>query len=249
MSVPGQLLSQGCPSPLCPSAPQRPRRRAGVSSACTSPAAHGGRGWAELAHPGRHRDARARASCHISSAPRPQARYCCSQRCPGGWTRPWAPSQVHPPPAVGPALHDTATAARPPPRADTGHSLVQLTQSGGHACRPCSPPTDTGGRTRRPGGGGGGAVRTEGLLRLRLTRRRRATPGPPADADAGACNSATRSSAAEATRDADGHGVGPSPPPAQAGPGRGRGKNEIRTSCKMPTGWVLFLLILKNNKK
>lgn len=31
-------------------------------------------------------------------------------------------------------------AVRAPPTADTGHSLVQLTQSGGHLSRPCSPP-------------------------------------------------------------------------------------------------------------
>lgn len=62
-----QPLSQGCPSPPCPSPPRRPPAGWGL----LSPAAHGGWGWAELAHPGRHRDARARASCHVSSAPRP----------------------------------------------------------------------------------------------------------------------------------------------------------------------------------
>lgn len=51
------------------------------------------------------------------------------------------------------------------PTADTGHLLVQLTQSGGHLSRPCSPPhsthrastaplTETGGWTRWHGGGG-----------------------------------------------------------------------------------------------
>lgn len=162
-----QPLSQGCPSPPCPSPLRRPRRRAGVSSVQQRTGAGGGRSWhtrGDTGMPG--------PGPPVTSPPLP-GRTLRFPTLPRGLGRPLGAPQ----PAVVPALPDTATAARPPPRADTGHSLVQLTQSGGHACRPCSHP-QTRGRTRRPGGGARRGPHG-GFITAAAHRRRRATPGPP----------------------------------------------------------------------